>query len=236
MRKLNRPDKGPRCLSVRQNTSQNWQDLTPQDRDDIWEALLEMQGKRCAYCESKLRRTHRHIEHFQPQKSAPNQRFQWSNLFGSCNSRSHCGHYKDRPKAPAYDSNKLIRPDHEDPHKALNFLQSGKIAPHHHNSPRDKLRGETTVQVLGLNDRKLQAKRRAVARECLREVTALDELIHWLFEDTPHSSRTQENADILRSFIDEELKTIDERACAASARQQYLDLMIHLQTLEHKVD
>lgn len=77
---------------------------TKQDRDktqkkyghrQVKQALLEMFGGKCAYCESKIIHVdYGHIEHFKPKDKFRELCFQWSNLLlacGVCNGAEHKG-------------------------------------------------------------------------------------------------------------------------------------------------
>ena len=112
MRKLERGP-APTCLSKYRHGANNWNDLTADDKKELWQKLDDMQGQRCAYCEGELRADKRHIEHFRQKGRDPKVTFLWSNLFGSCNRFENCGKYKD--ELPPYTTTDLIKPDDEDP-------------------------------------------------------------------------------------------------------------------------
>ena len=53
MKLLQRPDP-PVCLSDYQHGEHNWDDVSPDDKQTIWQSLDDMQGNFCAYCECRL--------------------------------------------------------------------------------------------------------------------------------------------------------------------------------------
>ena len=101
MHKLNRPE-APDCLS-KFKIGDDWGKVSWQDKDEIWINLKEMQGARCAYCETTIilerpyRKDSAHIEHLRQKNKDvyPEGTFAWSNLFGSCNNEDSCGKHKD---------------------------------------------------------------------------------------------------------------------------------------------
>jgi hypothetical protein len=135
----------PSCLSAYDFRTQSWEDLTPPCKASVWTALLQMQGTpvdpgnpgteeadfmavRCAYCEAVVRHEP-HIEHFRRKSRShpsgyPELTFAWGNLFISCTSRDHCGHYKDHGSRGAYEAEDLIKPDEHEPDAYLYFPDS----------------------------------------------------------------------------------------------------------------
>ncbi|MFA0116944.1 retron Ec78 anti-phage system effector HNH endonuclease PtuB [Vibrio breoganii] len=123
----------PLCLDNMSHTTQTWSNLSSSKKRKIWKELEKFQNGLCAYCESKAERGSNtgHIEHFFDKSTHVHLTFDWDNLFGCCDSKFHCGHYKDQ-KLPGgdrrtYDINLLIKPDLEDPENYLQFLPSGRV-------------------------------------------------------------------------------------------------------------
>lgn len=134
---------------------------------------------RCAYCEG-LTLTKGHIEHFWPRKSKPQLTFTWSNLFLSCGSNKHCGHYKDSNKAARYSPDDLVKPDEHDPEKFFFFSAGGEALPREGLNEADFKRAEASINIFNLNEDSLQAKRRTQLKfylSALREIEDLVELI-----------------------------------------------------------
>jgi uncharacterized protein (TIGR02646 family) len=121
-------------------------------RNQIWIALLSIQGGVCAYCEAGLQNG-RHIEHFANRNKRPDLTFEWTNLFGSCNRNDCCGHYKDSSHNPfsGYNLADLIKPDSEDPWHFLVFGSDGRVSVRDGLSMTDKIRGQTTIDIFNLN-------------------------------------------------------------------------------------
>jgi len=151
----------PSCLEQHDRTSGNdWKTVSPEDKTRIWEALQAMQLNRCAYCERKITDPKQHIEHFCPRNRFPQETFAWSNIFGSCNNRDHCGKHKDNKQhVQSYEPADLIKPDKEDPEKLLLFVVDGTVAIRHNLSLDDQRRAEETIRVFNLNAASLKNQR-----------------------------------------------------------------------------
>jgi uncharacterized protein (TIGR02646 family) len=155
----------PVCLAGFDHRSQMWDDLKPDEKQQIRASLEQMQDLRCAYCESRLY-ADGHIEHFRRkgQNHFPHLTFVWSNLFLSCGSVEHCGHYKDRQNAPAYSPDDLIKPDEHEPDHYFYFFSSGEIRIRGGISEGDSRRASETIRVFNLNCGSLNAARRRALR------------------------------------------------------------------------
>lgn len=148
MRKLERGP-APRSLSDYRHGHDNWGSVSAETRTDIWNALEQMQGSRCAYCEAPIVIGNRHIEHFQQRGRHPALTFAWTNLFGSCNREESCGKHKDR--CGAYPPNVPLKPDIDDPDDFLVFVSDGTIVPRAGLSASDKRRAEETLRIFNLD-------------------------------------------------------------------------------------
>jgi uncharacterized protein (TIGR02646 family) len=161
MHKLNRPNP-PSCLRQYNHHQNKWERVTSEHKSEIWVALEQMQGNRCAYCESKIKTTlldsNSHIEHFRQRSRYIQGTYNWNNLFGSCNRNESCGRYKD--KLPLYNHLDLIKMDIEDPENFFTFLSDGNIIPIKGLDPSDKHRAEETIRIFNLNGplRQIRAK------------------------------------------------------------------------------
>lgn len=129
----------------------NWQNLTPQDKDIIRNTLLAMTNNRCSYCEMEIITPKWHIEHLAPRSSNPDLTFVWENLFCSCNDNDTCGKYKDNIQQYSGNSNDLIKPDIDDPcdYLAVN-IQDGSL---YEKTPNPK--ASNTLRCFNLNSPKL---------------------------------------------------------------------------------
>lgn len=163
MHKLVRPIP-PLCLSQYQHGRDNWGNVTPGHKSEIWLKLDEMQQHRCAYCEAAIKteraNSNAHIEHLRQRRSYPQGTFLWSNLFGSCNRQDSCGKHKDN--LPAYDHQDLIKMDEEDPEQFLVFLADGNVVPAKGLRPSDKHKAEETIRIFNLNGALRQIRETAV--------------------------------------------------------------------------
>lgn len=157
----------PACLDV-YTPPQTWDAVSTQDKEAIRIPLKAMQGDRCAYCEAALY-DDRHIEHFRRKNPEhyPELAFIWDNLFLSCNSQDHCGHYKDRSSAPPYNADDLVKPDIENPDEFLHFGSDGVVSPNSQETTEKQRRGGETIRVFGLNDSRLCHERRRIAARYL---------------------------------------------------------------------
>jgi len=188
----------PACLGAYNHHTQTWDDLSGDCKRRLRAALVQMQGipevttpdaneygLRCAYCEGAIH-NEGHIEHFRRKnpKHHPELTFIWTNLFLSCGERTHCGHYKDRPGAPAYDPAQLIKPDVHDPNDFLYFHSSGEVREKAGIDAVDRARARETIRVFGL-DNPVLAGKRAWALSIYRQkiIADIDELAHWPVAD-----------------------------------------------------
>lgn len=156
MHKLNRPQTAPGCLTKYRHGLHNWDNVTDQDKSEIWQALEQMQGQVCAYCEIDINRPKCHIEHFEQKSRISEKTFEWRNLFGSCDYHGRCGRYKDNQR---YNSQDLIKPDIEDPEYYLVFAPNGSVSPRSNLSEDERRRASETIRVLKLDDFVIQAMR-----------------------------------------------------------------------------
>lgn len=118
-------------------------------------------GLRCAYCEGPIRHEG-HIEHFRRKRHFTHLTFAWDNLFLSCESQEHCGHFKDRPSGAPYNPSDLIKPDVEDPEAFLYFHSTGAVTPRNNGvgMAANRLKRATeTIRVFNLDCSVLRGER-----------------------------------------------------------------------------
>ncbi|TLS83012.1 TIGR02646 family protein [Photobacterium damselae subsp. damselae] len=195
MRKLNRDTiQSPACLEEYDYHIQSWDDFGGSCKKQLRAALVKLQGipgvttedaaeygVRCAYCEGAIHHEG-HIEHFRRKNPAhfPELTFEWTNLFLSCGSKKHCGHYKDRPKGSGYNVDDLLKPDIHDPDAYLFFHSSGKVAPRSRLEDSDIRMATETIRVFGLDNGTLPSERaRAVKLYKDKLLDELDEIMSW---------------------------------------------------------
>jgi uncharacterized protein (TIGR02646 family) len=187
MRLLDRGNE-PDCLKKFNGVSK-WTDVTQQDKLEIWAHLEQMQGKFCAYCECSINDKNRHIEHFRKKENFPKLTFEWINLFGSCDNKNRCGHFKDRKKT-TYNPDDIIKPDRKSIGNCLSFAIDGTVKVKKNGLPECESKIAETLRVFNLaDDSDLKSKRRDVLERLQRQLTDILQGIG-------------EHDDAMRSYID----------------------------------
>lgn len=184
MHKLDRSSvPAPVCLTGYDYRIQTWANLDQGCKRQVRLALQRIQGQqiatndaddeaffifglRCAYCEGAIRHGG-HLEHFRRKNRKradgyPELTFVWENLFLACDSQEHCGHYKDRPRAEAYDPDDLIKPDIHAPDTFLYFHSTGAVMVRSTRSDmtdEERRRASETIRVFNLDCGPLQGAR-----------------------------------------------------------------------------
>jgi len=165
----------PTCLNKFKHGVDNWGDVGHTDKQEIWSQLETMQGEFCSYCECLLKK--RHIEHFVDKGRTPIKTFDWNNLFGSCDNRSRCGHYKDSNKVNSYDSINIIKPDSDNASDYLVFITDGSVRSRIGLIPIKKFKASETIRVFNLNlDTSLVNSRKVAIRYIKPNIEALYEM------------------------------------------------------------
>lgn len=187
MKFLKRPI-APQSLSNYRHGLHLWADFitVETNKSDIWNQINNMQKGLCAYCECKL--GNKHVEHFRDRSKHVVLTFSWENIFGSCNNKSRCGHYKDNSKKVGiYNPSEIIKPDEDDPSTYLKFLITGhaRIVSNLNQNQQDKARETLRVLNLQKDPALLNSRRKTLISElCLiKEVYELKEDIsieEWL--------------------------------------------------------
>lgn len=199
MKKLTRTKK-PECLLKYNHSKHTWNDVTTNDKALIWEKLYEMQGNFCAYCENHINKRNHHIEHFARKKNNKTLTFEWSNLFGSCDEKKHCGHYKDHG-AGEYLVENLIKPDETDPNDYLFFTFSGMVYKRKKLSYDDQTKADETIRVFNLNAPLLQKSRENVINK-FKDI--FKELKSFL-EDNDMNISEEDKLDFINGYLSESI-------------------------------
>jgi len=193
MHKLSK-GQAPSCLSKFHHGQNNWDDVTTEDKVEIWEKITDMQGTRCAYCESELQKNNKHIEHFRQKNSSiyPQGTFKWDNLFGSCNRTESCGKHKD--SCGPYNYINLIKPDIEDPEYFFQFISDGTIAIRSSLLPQEKSRAKETLRIFNLDAERgaLRQMRKNMVTGYIQTAETLLEIFDEFGEDEYHFCLKQE--------------------------------------------
>ncbi|HBT4785313.1 TPA: TIGR02646 family protein [Klebsiella variicola subsp. variicola] len=216
MKHLIRKVNGPAVLSNYNHTNHDWDSLSSDDKRAIWEDLIEMQGKLCAYCEKKIDHTRaeriaavRHIEHFYRKGQHKELTFEWSNLFGSCGELNRCGFYKDKQK---YEEGDLIKADIRDPEVYFFFFENGGVGVREGLNTHDKKMAEVTLRVFNLNPATggVKAERRDAIRKSMT-------LINKYVEIATDLITSGENVNEVRSMVVEEFCDEIKERCFITA-------------------
>lgn len=184
VRKLQRTP-APACLSSFKHGANNWGDVTPEHKKEIWQQLEAMQGRFCAYCERSIRRKSKdsHIEHFVRCDNEKKKTFDWNNLFGSCEDKHTCGKHKDN-KARHIKMDVVCKPDIMDPANFLQFLPGGNVQTKPGIEESKQRIAENTIAIFNLNNSSLCGRRRLVYKEEKRFTAEIFELLN-LMPDEP---------------------------------------------------
>jgi uncharacterized protein (TIGR02646 family) len=160
MRRLDRMSvTDPPCLRSPVPESRYGQ-LKGHEKQEIRDALLQMQGHRCAYCERRtgFERDEGHIEHFCKQVDCPELQLTWSNMLWSCIDERSCGKHKDKCDRPvgsgpqaSFSSDDLLNPCNEDPDEFLDFLADGTVRPRAGLTASDTRRAQESLRVFQLD-------------------------------------------------------------------------------------
>ena len=160
MHKHVRPPEEPSVLQDARGRGARWEDFSHEEKQAVQAVLLEIQNRRCAYCERALREGKGHIEHFRKRALYPNKTFEWKNLFYSCCEETSCGKRKDNAVRIREDNERLIDPCEENPEDFFVFDDRGQIAVRSTVSGGDRQRAEFTIRAFGLNGPRLVQARR----------------------------------------------------------------------------
>ncbi len=181
MRRLERDRVSPpSCLSKYRHGANSWSDVTEDDRRELKQALIALQGLRCAYCECELPEAsphdRSHIEHFFQRSAVPQFTFAWPNLFRSCTFDERCGRLKDRV-TPAAQMDVVLKPDVDDPALFIKCSAAdGRFVALPDLEPLAVARADETIRVFALNSDALLYQRKpriAAARQDAEEIAAL---------------------------------------------------------------
>lgn len=179
MKSLTRRAEAPRKLQERQKKHSNghgnlssaklWKRFRRSSaRKETIEALMEMQGAYCAYCEDQISEGNRHIDHFYPKSLYQEKIFDWDNLFLSCGNdhSTHCGHGKGDK-----DPINVIKPDRDNPADYFAYNAGGEVFAREDISQEMQERAKNTISLLVLNDPLLRDKRSRRYENLLKNIT-----------------------------------------------------------------
>lgn len=153
---------------VQNNNPQNWDAIEVAVRKNTRKYILEEeQENQCAYTELPLEyeKNNSHIEHLKRKDGAffPEQTFEWSNLFVSCNSSDFGGKYKDETylKGKTRADNALIlNPALENPADFFELKSWGELTIKQNLNIHDRKKAEITRDAFNLNHNSLKERRK----------------------------------------------------------------------------
>lgn len=157
----------PECLVARKGGRDPWDGVEAREKEEIHASLARLTESRCAYCESDLKTSRKHIEHFRTRHRFPTKTFDWNNLFISCTHDDSCGRHKDssrETKRAPYEPTDLIKPDEEDPERFFLFYPDGTIALRDGLNEKERFRARETLRVFNLQNARLAELRRLAVR------------------------------------------------------------------------
>ncbi|WP_122289059.1 retron Ec78 anti-phage system effector HNH endonuclease PtuB [Serratia plymuthica] len=181
-----------------------WEKVPTKDKNKIWLELDKMQGERCAYCQAKVKKGSRHIEHFRQRRTHQDLTFQWTNLFGSCLRSDGCGVYKDKQK---YLDADLIKFDEENPELYFQFTLTGRIKIRPNLSRGEIKRAEETLRVLNLNPN--QSPLIYDRASAIKAQTHLSEAMITTMSAFIDDDEMGDCSDIFLEMLEEHLKSIE---------------------------
>ncbi len=161
----------------------DWQpiysNLRGQEKQDLYDALLQEQGYTCCYCGMRISQNSCHIEHLKPQSLFPDQDLDYANLLASCMGTGSelkpesklPGHHCGRKRGNWYDAELMVSPLVEHCADYFRYTAAGEVLPTHEQTMQAA--AQATIQQLNLNYSPLQKVRQATISSIL---TILPEL------------------------------------------------------------
>jgi uncharacterized protein (TIGR02646 family) len=148
----------PTCLAE-QVDGRSYSRLSGAERAAIRNALLNLQGNRCAYCERRTGDAHDegHIEHFRKQAEYHDLTTAWENMYWSCKDEKTCGKHKDNctkdnGRLARFNEEDLIDPGIDEPDHFLLFVDDGTVVPRPGIDADSQRRAAETLRVFRLAD------------------------------------------------------------------------------------
>jgi uncharacterized protein (TIGR02646 family) len=191
--------------------TRRFHELSGAEKLEIRNALLTVQGQRCAYCERRTGFQHDdgHVEHFRSQSGHPHLETDWNNLFWSCNDEKTCGKHKDKcvraassPKR-SFNPPDLLKPCTDDPEHFMFFVSDGAITSQTGLGADELRRYNETLRVFQLADSPfLRESRKDAVKPYIGILGAL----------------VQAGADVVRNYISGELATLESTPFATAIR------------------
>lgn len=155
---------------LKKTSIKNWSDFsgTPAYLE-LRKKLICQQEAMCCYCEIALKQeTDAHIEHFQDKHNYPKECFNVENLMASCQHNNCCGHKKG-----SHDFKEMVSPFDSTCQSRFSYTGKGNIIPVN----EDDTVAYQTIELLGLNCKRLKDKRLSLIKAIDYEGTSFDECL-----------------------------------------------------------
>lgn len=149
----------------KKNINNEWEDFSgSEEYNKLRKQLIKQQDKMCCYCEIALKEDiNAHIEHIQAKHHYPQKRFDFENLYASCQHQDSCGHEKGSSNFA-----NMILPN-MDCQSYFTYTRNGKIIP----AKEGDANSQKTIDLLGLNCKRLKRGRESI----IKSLEDLDETI-----------------------------------------------------------
>ena len=142
----------------KRNSSANWNDFSGSEvYREVKEQLLNQQEQMCGYCEIAItvHGQSSHIDHLKDKHNFPQEVFNYDNFIVSCQYTDSCGHKKDTDYF-----NGFVSPFEPNCQNRFTYTRNGRIIP----SDENDTNAQRTIDILGLNCKKLIDRRRGIIR------------------------------------------------------------------------
>jgi uncharacterized protein (TIGR02646 family) len=155
-------------------------------RDCLRQALIKEQREQCLYCEKKIKNSSDkvHIDHIKQRGKFHKLECEYSNMALSCNSKNHCGIYKDNQGV--WEDSRFINIElQENPSDFFNFVSNGEITPKKLLSEDQKIRAKNTIKYLNLNHKDLVGARKIIGERLYfykEDGYSIDEIFNYFKE------------------------------------------------------
>lgn len=137
---------------------------------ELKEYLRSTQENMCCYCEIAIKQNNdAHIEHIKSRDHFHEKRFDFDNLYASCQHNDSCGHFKGNK-----DSSYMILPN-SNCESRFTYTDNGKIIP----ITEGDQEAIKTINVLDLNNKRLKNARMDIIRilEDINDETLIDQYL-----------------------------------------------------------
>ncbi len=155
----------------RRNKNEEWSEFSGSDTyNELREYLIAIQEQMCCYCEIALKECiDVHIEHLRDQAGYPNERFDFDNLYASCQHKDSCGHSKGNQYF-----NRMVLPN-SNCQSRFTYTNNGKMIP----AVAGDNEAVNTIEILNLNNKRLRNTRKDVIRtiEDINNTTLVDQYL-----------------------------------------------------------